>query len=87
MQPTIDHEALEHEVSRLHVLAASLVGSDDAPDVVQDAWIAARTAAPKRALGPWLRGVVRNKARMQRRASVCTRGRGARATFSATRRG
>jgi len=61
--------SLEREISRLHALAASLVGPTDAPDIVQDTWIAARTAGPKRSLGQWLRGIVRNKARLQRRAT------------------
>ncbi|MEM6995494.1 MAG: RNA polymerase sigma factor [Myxococcota bacterium] len=61
--------SLENELARLAGLATSLVGPSDAPDVVQDTWIAARRAGPKQSLGPWLRGVVRNQARLRRRAS------------------
>jgi RNA polymerase sigma-70 factor (ECF subfamily) len=61
--PTPDVETfLLEESAALRALALSLVGSADADDCVQDAWVAAIRTPPRRNPAAWLRTVVRNLA-------------------------
>jgi RNA polymerase sigma-70 factor (ECF subfamily) len=60
---------LRAEGGALQALARSLVGADDAEDVVQDAAVAALRTPPQR-LGSWLSATVRNLAHMRRRSAA-----------------
>jgi RNA polymerase sigma factor (sigma-70 family) len=68
---SLDTDHLLSEAAWLRRLAARLADDrDDADDLVQDAWIAAwqRGPDPTRSLRPWLAKVIRDAARMRRRA-------------------
>jgi RNA polymerase sigma-70 factor (ECF subfamily) len=69
IQPSVDQLAREHKW--LRGVARTLVHDlDDAEDLVQEAWVAAWRSPPPgdRPLRAWLRGVVRNLARMKARS-------------------
>lgn len=67
-----DLEQLSSELAWIRRLAYALVkDADVADDISQEAWLAARRAAPDdRPLRPWLARVVRNLVRMQSRSTV-----------------
>lgn len=71
MDTTPEHLVREHG-PRLRALAARLVGEGDADDVVQQAWVAASKAKPRR-LGAWLERVVRRIAGHVRRDAAAVR--------------
>ena len=66
-----DTQALLAETRALRTLARSLVGDpDSADDLVQGTWLAAlRSRPPVEGVGRWLRGILRNLLRQERRST------------------
>src|SRR2546421_12875536 len=75
--PTFTAEDLLAHAGWLHRLAARLVSSAEADDVVQDTWVAAMRSPPSRdrPARPWLAPVMRNLARNRARTARPWRGR------------
>ena len=72
MEPSIDPAQLLEHAGWMKHLARSLVGEDQAEDVVQQVWLAGlqRPPSPGRGLRSWLAAVVRKNAAKLRRTEA-----------------